>query len=43
MKNVLISFDSDAKNTLLGILVGLQIAGTYIYTGYPKFKSTFEF
>ena len=43
MKNVLISFDSDAENTLFSILIGLQIAGTYIYNRYPKLKSTFEF
>ena len=37
------SFDSDAENILLSILMNLQIASTYIYNGYPTMKSIFGF
>ena len=37
------SFDGDAENILLSILMYLQIASTYIYNGYPKLKSILGF
>ena len=43
IKNVLISFDGNAENILLSILVYLQIASTYIHNRYPKIKSIFGF
>lgn len=35
LKDVLISFDSDAKKCLLNFLMFLQIVSTDIYNGYP--------
>ena len=37
------SFDDDAENILLSILMYLQIVSTYIYNGYQKLKSIFGF
>ena len=43
MKNVLISFDDNAENALLIILMYLQIVNTYTYNGYPKSNTIFGF
>ena len=43
IKHVLLSFDGDAENILLSILMYLQIGSTYIYNVYPKLKSIFWF
>ena len=43
LKKVLITFDSDAENVLLSILMYLQIASLHIYNGYPKLKFIFGF
>ena len=43
MKNVLVSFDDNAENALLIILMYLQIVNTYIYNGYPKSNTIFGF
>ena len=43
MKHVLKYFDGDAESMLLGILMYLQIATTYIYNGNAKLKSIFGF
>ena len=43
IKNVSVSFDDDAENILLSILMYLQIASTYIYNSYPNLKSMFGF
>ena len=42
-KNVLVSFDDNAENALLIILMYLQIVNTYIYNGYPKSNTIFGF
>ena len=43
IKNVLISFDDDAENILLNILIYFSIMNTYICDGYPKLKYVFGF
>ena len=39
----LLSFDGDAENTLLSVLLYLHLWSTYIYNGYPKLKYIFGF